>query len=446
MRPRTRYAKSGDLNIAYQVLGEGPRDLVFVPGWVSHLEYAWENPVYARFFERLSSFSRLILFDKRGTGLSDRDVGFPTLEERMDDLRAVMDAVGSKRATVFGSSEGGSLCILFAATHPERTAALILFGCFAKRISSPDYPWAPTKEEREKWIEMIESDWGGETDLSQISPTAQADECVREWFATYCRFGASPRAAVRLGRLNSEIDVRDVLPAIHTPTLVVHRRDDQHVNVEEGRYLSEHIPGAKFVALSGNDHSIWATGNDDIVDEVEEFLTGVRRVPATDRKLLTVLFTDIVSSTAIAAKLGDQRWGELLGRHDALLRKQLQLHRGDEVKTTGDGFLAVFDGPTRAIMCAVAIREDLRSLGLDIRVGIHTGECELRGKDISGIAVHIASRIVDHAGSGEFLVSSTVTDLVVGSGVEFENRGQKILKDVPGNWCLFAVKTSSVLD
>ena len=298
MRPRTSYARSGDLNIAYQVLGKGPPDLVYVPGWVSHLEYGWENPIYARFFERLSSFSRLILFDKRGTGLSDRDTGYPILEERMDDVRAVMDAVGSEQAAVFGASEGGSLSALFTATYPERTVALILYACFAKRIWSSDYPWAPTREARQEWIEMLENDWGGETDLSEISPSANEDEGLREWFATYCRFGASPRAAVRLGQLNSEIDVRGVLPAIHTPTLVIHRLGDKHVDVEEGRFLADQIPGAKFVGLPGNDHPIWASGNDDIVDEIEEFLTGVRRGPDSDRRLLTVLFTDIVNSTA----------------------------------------------------------------------------------------------------------------------------------------------------
>ena len=440
MPPRTHYARSGDLNIAYQVLGDGPPDLVYVPGWVSHLEYGWENPIYARFFERLGSFCRLILFDKRGTGLSDRDVGYPTLEERMDDVRAVMDAVGSERAAVLGASEGGSLSILFAATYPERTVALMLFGCFAKRIWSPDYPWAPTRESRQAWFEMLENDWGGETDLSEISPSTIGNQDLQEWFATYCRFGASPRAAMQLGRLNTEIDVRDILPAIHTPTLVLHRSGDKHVLVDEGRYLAGHIPEAKLVELPGDDHPIWASGNDDIADEIEEFLTGVRRGAEPDRKLLTVLFTDIVNSTAKLTELGDLRWKELLGRHDTIVRKQLQLFRGQEVKSTGDGFLAVFDGPTRAIQCAVEVGKQLSPLGLEIRTGVHTGECEQRDDDISGIAVHIASRILDRAAPGEVLVSSTVTNLVVGSGLKFDERGEEALKGIPGSWQLFAVK------
>ena len=301
MRPRTKYAKSGDIHIAYQVLGEGPRDLVYVPGWISHVEYAWEDPSYAQFLRRLSAFSRLILFDKRGTGLSDRDVGYPTLEQRMDDVRAVMDAVGSERAAIFGSSEGGNMSTLFAATYPERTVALVLFGCFAKRIWARDYPWAPTVEEREAWLDTLERDWGEGLDLGYLAPSRAQDQVFRAWLSAYLRFGASPRAAVALGRLNSDIDIRDVLPAIHVPTLVLHRTGDRHVKVEGARYMAERIPNAKLVELPGEDHILWTGDQDAVIDEIEEFLTGVRHGPDPDRVLLTVLFTDIVESTATAA-------------------------------------------------------------------------------------------------------------------------------------------------
>ncbi len=443
MRPRTKYAKSGDIHIAYQVLGEGPRDLVYVPGWVSHVEYAWEDPSYAQFLRRLSTFSRLILFDKRGTGLSDRDVGYPTLEQRMDDVRAVMDAVGSERAAILGTSEGGNMSTLFAATYPERTAALVLFGCFAKRIWARDYPWAPTVEEREAWLDTLERDWGEGLDLEYLAPSRAEDEDFRAWLSAYLRFGASPRAAVALGRLNSDIDIRDVLPAIHVPTLILHRIGDRHAKVEGARYMAERIPNAKLVELPGEDHLVWTGGQDAVVDEIEEFLTGVRHGPDPDRVLLTVLFTDIVESTATAAKLGDRDWRELLERHDAIVRKHIGRCRGREVNTTGDGFLAAFDGPGRAIHCAAAIRDEVGALGLAIRAGLHTGECERRGDDLSGIAVHLAARVLGKAGAGEILVSSTVKDLVVGSGIDFAERGEESLKGVPGTWRLFAAGTSN---
>ncbi len=443
MRQRTKYAKSGDINIAYQVIGEGPLDLVYVPGWISHLEYAWESPDYARFFRRLSSFCRLILFDKRGTGLSDREVGFPTLDERMDDVRAVMDAVGCERAAIFGMSEGGNMSTLFAATYPERATALILFGCFAKRSWSEDYPWAPTREERQEWLDTFERDWGGLINLEAMAPSVAHDDGVREWLSTYMRFSASPRTALTLGRLNSDIDIRDVLPTVRVPTLILHRRGDRHVKVEEGRYLAEHIPNAVFVELPGDDHLVWVGDQDAVVDEVEEFLTGIRRGPDPDRVLLTLLFTDIVESTAAAARLGDRGWHELLDRHHAVVRRQLALFRGREVKTIGDGFLAAFDGPGRAVQCASAIRNEVRALGLEIHAGLHTGECEQRDDDLSGIAVHLASRIVDEAGSGEILVSSTVKDLVVGSGLDFDERGETSFKGIPGGWRLFALRAGA---
>jgi class 3 adenylate cyclase len=443
MRPRTTYAKSGDVNIAYQVLGEGPIDLVYVPGWVTHLEHGWENPTYARFFDRLSSFCRLILFDKRGTGLSDRDVGYPTLEQRMDDVRAVMDAVGTEQAAIFGMSEGGNMSMLFAASYPERTTALILFGCFAKRSWSEDYPWAPTREARQDWLDLIERDWGSTADLDEVAPGAAGDPAFREWISSYWRYGASPRAALELGRLNTDIDVRAVLPAIRVPSLILHRRGDLHVKLEEARYLADHIPEAKLVELGGADHLVWVGNQDQVIEEMEEFLTGARRGPAPDRVLLTVLFTDIVASTETAARLGDRDWQDLLGRHRAVVRKQLALHSGSEVNTTGDGFLASFDGPGRAVQCAAAIRAESRALGLEIRAGLHTGECERRDDDLSGIAVHLAARILDEAAAGEILVSSTVTDLVVGSGLEFVARGERSLKGIPGSWRLFAVGNST---
>ena len=437
---QTHYTNSGGVNIAYQVTGDGPIDLVYVPGWLSHLEYAWEHPPYAHAFRRLGAFSRLIRFDKRGTGLSERDVGYPTLDERMDDVRAVLDAVGSERAALLGTSEGGNMSIVFAATYPERTTALILYGCFAKRLWSADYPWAPTEEERTAWLKLMERDWGGDIDLATLAPSAVDDADLRDWLRTYIHYSASPRTAISLGRLNSQIDVRDILPTIGVPTAVIHRRDEQHVKVEEARYLAEHISGAKLVEVPGDDHVLYAGDTDRVIDEIEEFLTGIRRGPDPERVLLTILFTDIVDSTSKAAELGDRGWTELLQQHDAVLRRQLQLYRGREVKSMGDGFLAAFDGPGRAVQCAAAIRGELRSLGLEIRAGIHTGECEQRGDDLGGIAVHIAARIVDEAKPGEVLASSTVKDLVVGSGLDFAERGEVMLKGVPGGWRLFVAR------
>jgi class 3 adenylate cyclase len=444
MRPKTCYTKCGDINIAYQVTGEGPLDLIYVPGWVSNLDYAWEYPGYARVFERLGSFARLIRFDKRGTGLSDREVGFPTLEQRMEDVRAVMDAVGSEHAALLGTSEGGNLSALFAATYPERTVALILYGCFAKGIWAPDYPWAATREELDSQLAEIARDWGGPFDLQNAAPSLAQDESAREWCAAYWRYSASPKAAISIWDWNAEIDVRSILPTIHVPTLVLHRQGDRWQKVEEGRYLAEHIPGAKFVELPGEDHVIWAGDQTQLLDEIEEFLTGIRPPPASERVLLTVLFTDIVGSTSIVTDMGDHRWKELLQRHDDDVRRELRRHDGTEVKTTGDGFLAAFDGPTRAIHCAIAIQDRMAELDLKIRSGVHTGECERRGEDLSGIAVHLASRLLDHAQPGDVVVSRTVKDLVVGSGITFEERGEVTLRDVPGTWPLFSVKSVPV--
>jgi pimeloyl-ACP methyl ester carboxylesterase len=438
--PQTRFTRSGNVHIAYQVVGEGPLDLVYVPGWVSHVELAWEEPALASFLERLASFSRLILFDKRGTGLSDRvpDSQLPTHEERMDDLRAVMDAAGSERAAIFGFSEGGNLATLFAATYPQRTTALVTFGCFAKRIWAPDYPWAPTPEQRERDYDVVARDWGGSMDLSTLIPSKIGDEAFTRKLATYLRRAASPGAAVALLRMNTQIDIRAVLPAIRVPTLVLHRVGDLDSNIEEGRFIARRIPGARLVELPGSDHLPWVGDQDSILDEVQEFLTGIRPVADIDRVLATVLFTDIVGSTETAARLGDRAWRALLDSYHAMVRKELSRFRGREVNTAGDGFLATFDGPARAIRCAFAIRDGARDLGLRARTGLHTGEIELSADDARGIAVHIGARVAATADPDETLVSSTVKDIVAGSGIVFSDRGAHALKGVPGEWRLYA--------
>ena len=439
VRPETRYAKSGDVNIAYQVVGDGPLDLVYVPGWISNVELNWEEPTHAHVLDRLAGFSRLILFDKRGTGLSDPVPldRLPTLEERMDDVRAVLDAVDCQQAAVFGFSEGGLLSVLFAATYPERITALALYGAFAKRIWSPDYPWAPRPDDREREIEELERNWSERMDLDQLAPSE--DDAFKNRLATYFRRSASPGAGVALMRMNTQLDVRDVLPSIQAPTLVMHRTDDRDVKVEEGRWIATQIPGAKFVELPGDSHTLWAGNTDEIIDEVEQFLTGTRRGPEPDRVLATVLFTDIVGSTEQATKLGDRRWRGLLERHHAVVREQLERYRGRELDTAGDGFLATFDGPARAIRCASTIERQLRPLGIEIKAGVHTGECELFGDKVAGLAVHTGARVAGLAGPGEVLVSHTVKDLVSGSGIEFQDRGTHVLKGVPGEWRLYSV-------
>jgi class 3 adenylate cyclase/pimeloyl-ACP methyl ester carboxylesterase len=441
MRPRTRYAKSGDVSIAYQIAGDGPLDLIYVPGWVSHIELAWEEPSLARMLERLASFSRLILFDKRGTGLSDRvpESKLPTLEQRMDDVRAVMEAAGSEEAAIFGWSEGGNMSMLFAATYPERTIALITCGAFAKRLRAPDYPWAPTQEQRQAFFDLIEGDWGGTVDLPNIAPSAIGNRRFEDWWAGYLRAGASPGAALALARMNTEIDVRHVLPAIAVPTLVLHRTGDLDAHVEEGRFLAQWIPGAKFVELPGSDHLPFVGDVDSVVDEIEEFLTGARGAEP-DRVLTTVMFIDLVGSTERAAELGDRRWKEVLESYRALVRAELARFRGREVETAGDGFLARFDGPARAIRCACAVIRGLEALEIGARVGLHTGECEVSGDKLAGIAVHTGARVATLAEPGEVLVSSTVKDLVAGSGIRFTDRGRRVLKGVPGRWRLFAVE------
>jgi class 3 adenylate cyclase len=442
--PKTRYARSGDVNIAYQTAGKGPIDLVYVPGWVSNIETAWEDPHVSRFLERLASFSRLILFDKRGTGLSDRvsTSELPTLEQRMDDVRVVMDAADSQRAALFGASEGGVMCALFGATYPERTAALVLYGSYAKGTATSDYPHGLAEQEViDEFIEALTELWDDAGGLLSIwAPSASDDPVAQAAFGRYLRTGASPSAVVALTRMNAAVDIRHVLPVIAVPTLVIHRTEDMIVTVEAGRDLAAKIHGAKYVELPGEDH-LWFHGDADaILGEVEEFLTGTRAAEIVDRILATVMFTDIVDSTRKAAALGDRRWRDLLGRHDTLMRRELERHRGRAVKTLGDGFLATFDGPARAIRCACSARDALRGLGVEVRAGLHTGECELIGDDLGGIAVNIGARVGSVAGPGEVLVSRTVTDLVAGSGIEFTDRGVHSLKGVPGEWQLYAVK------
>lgn len=440
MVPETRYARSGDVNIAYQVTGDGPIDLVYVMGWVSNLEAFWQEPSVARFFYRLASFSRLILFDKRGTGLSDRVPidRLPTIEQRMDDVRAVMDAAGSDRAALFGVSEGGPMCSVFAATFPQRTSALVMYGSYAKRVWDPDYPWAPRPEERERWYTLLEQEWGSGADVRTLAPNA--DDRFREWWSRYLRMSASPGAAVALGRMNTAIDTRQLLSAIRVPTLILHRRGDRDIDVGGSRWMAGQIANAKYVELRGEDHLPWVGDQDSILDEVEEFLTGVRRGPDPDRILATILFTDIVESTLRATELGDVGWRDLLGQHHSVVRTELERYRGREIDNAGDGFCASFDGPARAIRCALAIREGLRRIGVDVRAGLHTGECEVLGDKLAGVALHFAARVAASAGRGEIRVSGTVHDLVAGSGIAFQDLGPTELKGLPGVQRLFQVK------
>jgi pimeloyl-ACP methyl ester carboxylesterase len=434
-----RYARSGDVNIAYEVTGAGPLDLVLVPGFFSHLEIGREHPGYARFLERLESLARLICFDKRGTGLSDRGVGLPDFETRMDDVRAVMDAAGSESAALLGYSEGGPMCVLFAATYPERTRSLVLYGTYAKR-RDPDagYPWAPTREEREQVAHELERSWGEDVDLSTMAPGA--DEEMRAWFRRLGRAGLSPAGARDLILMNSVADVRELLPSVQCPTLVLHRTGDRDAHVEEGRYIAARIPGARFVELDGEDH-VPSIDPDQIVDEVEEFLTGSRPAAPSHRVLTTILCTDLVGSTERVQHLGDEAWAALLGRHHDAVRRELGRFSGEELDTAGDGFLASFDGPARAIRCGLAIRDVLGPLGLDVRAGVHTGEVERRpGDKPRGIAVHTCARIAALAVGGEVLVGSTTRDLVAGSGIEFDDRGEHELKGIEGTRRLYAAR------
>ncbi|MEX0816557.1 MAG: adenylate/guanylate cyclase domain-containing protein [Gaiellales bacterium] len=442
--PETRYARSGKVSIAYQVLGDGPPDLVFVPGLISNVEYAWQQPAIAAWLRSLASFSRLIWFDKRGTGVSDRVTDVPTLETRMDDVRAVMDEVGSQQAVLMGVSEGGPMSILFAATYPERASALILWGSDVKGVRTDDYQWAPSFEEAIGAVEEAAERWGTpdycDKVLRAAAPSVAGDDGFRRWWASYMRLGASPASAAALRRMNMEIDVRRVLPAIRVPTLILHRTDDRFVDVQNSRYIAERIPDARSVELPGADHFAWIGDVDRVLAEIKTFLAEVREGVELDRRLATVLFTDIVGSTQKAAELGDRRWRELVAAHHARVRSELARFRGQELDTAGDGFFASFDGPARAIRCACAITESVRELGIEVRAGLHTGECEVVDGKVGGIAVHIGARVAAEAKPGEVLVSSTVKDLVAGSGIAFRERGVAELKGVPGEWKLFAVE------
>jgi pimeloyl-ACP methyl ester carboxylesterase len=439
--PRTRYAKSGDTSIAYQVVGDGPIDLVLVQGFATHLELQWELPQFARFFERLSSFSRLILFDKRGTGLSDPVAEAPTLEQRIDDVRAVMDSAGVEHAPLFGISEGGPMSVLFAATHPDRVSALVLHGAMGRTTEAPDYPWAsPADALRESAAEFLAPYWGqeGPEIIELFAPSIASDPKALEFNARFERSAASPAMVQQIFEMFLDIDVRAVLPTIRVPTLVTHRHGDRVVNRRAGQDLAAHIPNARYVELPGIDHVPWAGDADAVLGEIEEFLTGARSAPEPDRVLATVMFTDIVGSTERATELGDARWRDLLSEHQAAVRRELDRFRGREVKTLGDGHLATFDGPARAIRCGHAIAEAARGAGLEVRIGLHTGEVEVMDGDVGGIAVHIAARVGALAGTGEVLVSGTVKDLVAGSGIPFLDRGTKELKGIADEWRLYA--------
>jgi pimeloyl-ACP methyl ester carboxylesterase/class 3 adenylate cyclase len=438
--PETRYAKSADVHIAYQVVGDGPFDLVFVPGFVSNVEAVWSSPARARFLHGLASFSRLILFDKRGTGMSDRTSQLFSLEQRMEDVHAVLDAVGSERAALFGFSEGGPMSLLFAATYPQRTAAVVLYGAYAKRSWAPDYPFGWTPGQWDAFLSRMERGWGTPEGavLDLWAPSIVGDPQAAATAAAYLRASASPGAALAVMQMNREIDVRHVLPSVRVPTLIIHRAEERVISIDNARYMAERIPGAKLVQLPGIDHMPWVGDGDTIVQEAAQFLTGERLVAEHERVLATVLFTDIVQSTERAAAMGDRQWRELLESHQSLVRGELARFRGREIDTAGDGFLCAFDGPARAIRCAQTIRDRSRSAGVEIRAGLHTGECEVIGEKLGGIAVHTGARVAAQAQPGEIVVSQTVKDLVAGSGLNFADRGVHALKGVPGEWRLYA--------
>jgi class 3 adenylate cyclase len=438
--PETRYVLNGAVSIAYQVLGEGPLDIVHTPGWISHLELAWDAPETARWYRGLASFARLIVYDKRGTGMSDRSSEQFSLETRMDDLRAVMDAAGSKRAALFGISEGGPMSLLFAATYPERTSALVIYGSYPRRLRADDYPWGQPEAAYAREMAAVREHWtdAGDDFWTESSPSIGNDASARAGLAKMRRMSATPGAARALLEMNAAIDVRPILGSITVPTLVLHRAGDRRFDVRGARFMAASIPGARFVEVPDDDHIPWLGDTRAILDEVRQFLTGESHAAEPDRVLATVLFTDIVASTEAVQALGDKRWGDLVERHQGEVRAALARYRGKEVKTTGDGFLATFDGPARAIRCAQAIVAEAARMGIAVRAGIHTGETERLGADVGGIAVHIGARVAAHAAAGEVLVSRTVRDLVAGSGVAFADRGTHKLKGVEEEWALYA--------
>jgi class 3 adenylate cyclase len=441
--PDTQYAVGPDgLHLAYQVVGDGPLDLVFVSEWSTHVEAQWEYPPLARFLDRLASFSRLILFDKRGVGLSDPLPldNVPTLERGMEDLGTVMDTVGSQRAAVFATAGAGPMALLFSATHPDRTTALVLANSFARLAAAADYPCGVDRDAQERYLDLIEHGWGTGAAADVFTPSRAGDPAFRAWLGRYQRLAAGPGMGLRMQRRFYETDVRDILATVSAPTLVLHRADNAFVPAGVGRYLAEHIDGARFIELPGDEHLYYAGSTDQMLDEVEEFLTGTRGGGQSDRVLATVLFTDIAASTATAAEMGDARWRDLLDAHDAMVRRQLLRFRGQEIKSTGDGFLSTFDGPARAINAALAIRAGARALGIEVSAGLHTGEVELRGQDIGGIAVHVSERVLELAKPSEVVVSSTVKDLVAGSGISFADRGTHVLRGVPDAWRIYSVE------
>ena len=439
--PPIRFTHSGKVAIAYQVLGQGP-DLLFQLGWPSNLALLWEHPSVARFLTRLASFSRLILFDHRGSGLSDRGNVQSGLEQGLDDMAAVLDAVSSVRCAHFACHIGGRVALMFAATYPERTSAVVTFGSHpAAMRDEPDYPWGASPEDLDRVI-RTQSDPSEErirVMFTQMTPSLATDEASGRWWARHYFASRSPREYVAFLRSLQQVDIRGILGSIRCPVLLMHALADPWSDIEARRYMADRIPNATLVELPGSDHLPFFEEADATLAETQRFLTGAHAVPEEDRVLATILFTDIVGSTALAADAGDQRWGALLDRHDAAARSNVELHRGRLVKSTGDGILAIFDGPARALRCAVALRDELAGLGLEIRAGLHTGEVELRNNDIGGISVHIAARVSSNAGAGEILVSRTVADLLIGSGIEFADRGSHELKGVPGTWQLLAV-------
>jgi class 3 adenylate cyclase len=438
--PVARYARSGEVHIAYIVEGDAPVDLLWIPPWISQVEYLWSEASMAAVLERLKRFSRVITFDRRGSGLSDPLIGAPTIEEQMDDVLAVMDAAGTERTAIAATLEGGPMAAMFAATHPDRVSHLIMYATFARAVWAPGYEWAWQAEHRDEKMKSGISVWGQGHVAGSVAGSRMGDPRFMEWAGRLERLAASPATIARIFDLIGEFDVREVLPSIRVPTLVMHRRDDTFIQVEHSRYLAEHIPGARYVELEGSDNMFAVGDTEAIMGEIEEFMTGTRHAREPDRMLATVLFTDIVDSTRRAAALGDSSWREVLERHDQLFRRELEFHRGREVKRTGDGFLATFDGPARAIRCAASITEAVSDLGLELRAGLHTGELEVMSDDdLGGLAVHIAARVMGAAEAGEVLVSGTVKDLVVGSGIDFEDRGTHELRGVPGDWRLFRV-------
>jgi len=446
-KPEVRYAKSGNVHIAYQTFGNGPVNLVSTPGSISHRDYYWEEPGLRRYMEGLGQFAKVAVFDKRGTGLSDRELGVPTFEERMDDIRGVMDAAQFKDAVLLGMSEGVPMSILFAASYPSRTRGLVLCGGEAKGTWSPDYPWAATKEQWEASFEWDERNWGTKEwvkrAVSFLAPSRLEDEKFTNWLGEMFRMGASPGVDIALEKSEMNMDVRSILPTIHVPTIVIHVTGDKACNIGEGRYIAGHIPGARFVELPGVDHMFFVDSQltDRILSEIQRFALELEPVTNPDRMLATILFTDIVDSTRKAADLGDTKWQTILEQHNSMVTNEILRFRGTVVKNTGDGFLATFDGPTRAIKCACGVTQSVKKLGIEVRAGVHTGECIIGPTDVSGIAIHTASRVVDEASAGEVLVSGTVRDLVYGSGISFKERGEYQLKGIEEKKMLYSVES-----